>query len=45
MRKIYPGVYACGDVIKKELYQITTSVAEGSIAAMSAVNDFKRMIN
>jgi thioredoxin reductase (NADPH) len=41
MRTDTPGVYACGDVIKKELYQITTSVAEGSIAAMSAVNDLK----
>lgn len=29
------GIYACGDVIKKELYQLTTAVGEGSIAAYS----------
>ncbi len=27
------GVYACGDVIKKELYQLTTAVGEASLAA------------
>lgn len=32
-------IYACGDIIKKKLYQITTAVAEGSKAAMSAIND------
>lgn len=26
------GIYACGDVIKKSLYQIATSVGEGAIA-------------
>lgn len=31
------GIFACGDVIDKELYQITTSVAEGSKAAMGAI--------
>ena len=29
------GIYACGDIIKKELYQVTTAVGEGSIAANS----------
>jgi len=31
------NIYACGDIIKKNLYQITTAVAEGSKAAMSAI--------
>lgn len=30
------GIYACGDIIKKDLYQIVTSVSEGAIAATSA---------
>jgi thioredoxin reductase (NADPH) len=37
MKTNVPGVYACGDVIEKELYQITTAIAEGSKAAMSAI--------
>ncbi len=28
-------VYACGDIIKKELYQVSTAVSEGAIAAVS----------
>lgn len=27
------GIYACGDIIKKDLYQIVTAVSEGAIAA------------
>ena len=30
------GIYACGDVIKKDLYQIVTSISEGAIAATNA---------
>lgn len=41
MRTNVSGVYACGDIIKKDLYQITTATAEGSIAAMSVINDLK----
>lgn len=37
MKTSVNGVYACGDVIEKELYQITTAIAEGSIAATSAI--------
>ena len=33
------NLYACGDVIKKELYQIVTATSEGAKAAMSAVKD------
>lgn len=31
-----PGVFAAGDVRDKNLYQITTAVADGSVAAVSA---------
>lgn len=41
MRTNIKGIYACGDVIKKNLYQITTAVSEGSIAAMSAASDLE----
>lgn len=37
MKTSVNGVYACGDVIEKELYQITTAIAEGSIAATNAI--------
>ena len=30
------GVYACGDVIKKSLYQISTAVGEGATSAFNA---------
>lgn len=42
MRTNVEGVYACGDVVKKHLYQITTAIAEGSKAATSAINDLKK---
>lgn len=41
MRTNVDGIYACGDIVKKELYQITTAVAEGSMAATSAIKDIK----
>lgn len=34
-------VYACGDVIKKDVYQIVTGVSEGAIAAIQLKNDLK----
>ena len=39
MRTDVKGLYAAGDNIKKELYQITTACAEGAIAAISAKKD------
>lgn len=30
-------IYACGDIIKKEVYQISTAVGEGTIAAMNLI--------
>lgn len=32
------GIYACGDCIKKEVYQLTTAASEGTIAAFSIIN-------
>lgn len=35
------NIYACGDIIKKDLYQIITAAAEGAIAANTAIKDIK----
>ena len=32
-----PGIYACGDIVQKDTYQITTAIGEGSIAANSII--------
>lgn len=34
-------IYACGDIIKKELYQISTAISEGAIAATSLNKEIK----
>lgn len=39
MRTNIPGVYAVGDVISKKYRQITTAVADGTIAAMSIAKE------
>lgn len=39
MKTSVDGLYACGDVIKKEAYQISTAVGEGTIAAISIINE------
>ncbi|NMC38420.1 MAG: FAD-dependent oxidoreductase [Bacteroidales bacterium] len=39
MRTSIPGVYAVGDVISKKYRQITTAVADGTIAAMSIAKE------
>lgn len=41
MRTKVPFIYACGDTIKKDLYQVATAVSEGAIAAVSARKDIK----
>ena len=33
MKTNIDGIYACGDIIKKNLYQIITAASEGAIAA------------
>lgn len=35
------NVYACGDVIKKELYQLVTSASEGAIVANNIIHNIK----
>ncbi|HEX2919548.1 MAG TPA: FAD-dependent oxidoreductase [Bacteroidales bacterium] len=40
MQTNIPGVYAVGDVISKKYRQITTAVADGTIAAMAIAKDF-----
>ncbi len=35
MKTNLDGIYACGDAIKKDLYQVSTAVGEGSLAAYS----------
>jgi len=39
MRTKVKGIYACGDVVKKELYQIVTAAGEGAEAAVSCAKD------
>ena len=41
MKTNVSGIYACGDVIKKEYYQISTAVGEGATAALSVKKDLK----
>ena len=36
MRTNIKGIFACGDVIDKEVYQVSTAVAEGAIAGLQA---------
>ena len=36
MKTSIDGVYACGDIIKKNVYQIITACSDGAIAALSA---------
>ncbi|MBL7069755.1 MAG: thioredoxin-disulfide reductase [Candidatus Omnitrophica bacterium] len=36
MKTSQEGIYACGDIIKKDLYQIVTAVGEGATAAFNA---------
>lgn len=36
------NVYACGDVIKKNVYQLTTAAAEGTIVAYSIIKKSKK---
>jgi thioredoxin reductase (NADPH) len=42
MQTSVPGVYAAGDVRSKTVRQITTAVADGTVAAISALNYIER---
>ena len=39
MKTNVDGIYACGDVIKKEVYQIATAIGEGATAATQIQKD------
>jgi len=38
METIIPGIFAAGDIIEKDVYQIITAQSEGAVAAVSAYN-------
>ena len=39
MKTSVDKIYACGDIIKKDVYQISTATGEGTIAAMSLIKE------
>lgn len=41
MKTSADGVYACGDAISKNLYQVVTATSEGAIAATSIIKEIK----
>lgn len=41
MKTNIPKIYACGDIIKKEVYQIATAIGEGAVAATSLKKDLE----
>lgn len=43
MRTNIAGIYACGDIISKEVYQIITAEAEGALAATSVQKDLQNI--
>lgn len=42
MKTSIEGVYACGDCISKNLYQVVTATSEGAVAATSIIKDIKK---
>lgn len=42
MRTKEPFIYACGDIIKKDVYQIVTAASDGCIAALSLKKDINK---
>ena len=42
MRTKVPFIYACGDIIKKDVYQIVTAASDGCIAALSLKKDINK---
>ena len=37
------GIYAAGDVVKKDAYQIVTATSDGALAAVSCIKDMKEV--
>ena len=42
MRTKEPFIYACGDIIKKDVYQIVTAASDVCIAALSLKKDINK---
>ncbi len=45
MKTSLDNVYACGDVLSKELYQVVTATSEGAVAATSIIKSIKNSSN
>ncbi len=41
LRTNIPGIYACGDIIKKDYYQISNAVGEGAEAALAVIAELE----
>ena len=41
MKTNIDGIYAAGDSVSKDLYQVVTAVSEGAIAATSIIKDIR----
>lgn len=41
MKTSMDGIYACGDVIRKDFYQISTAVGEGAVAALTVKKELE----
>ncbi|MCM1370467.1 MAG: NAD(P)/FAD-dependent oxidoreductase [Clostridium sp.] len=41
MKTSIDGIYACGDIIKKDLYQLVTAASDGAIAAVNIIKYIK----
>ncbi len=42
MKTSNDNIYACGDAISKNLYQVVTATSEGAVAATSIIKDIKK---
>ncbi|MDD4808632.1 MAG: FAD-dependent oxidoreductase, partial [Bacilli bacterium] len=41
MKTSIDNIYACGDIVKKSVYQLTTAVSDGAIAAVNVKKNLK----
>lgn len=41
MKTNIKNIYACGDIVQKTVYQVSTAVGEGSLAAMSLIKELQ----
>lgn len=37
------GIYACGDIIEKKAYQISTAIGEGALVAINIINELNNL--